>query len=347
MQNPFKKASQTNKRLKIFLFGDSGVGKTRLALRFPKPCVLDLEGGTDLYSSEFEFDVVKSTSADEIMNTVSYLAANRGAGYQTLIIDPITIYWEALQKKYTDFFLQRNRKSAGYRGEFYILQPQDWNVIKSEWKDFIRKILSLDMNVVCTAREKAQYKDGEFMVRDGETFDGERSLPYFFDTVIHVSRRGEKSSCEVRKDRTNTLPKSFQTSYEVFEKILAHPESQAKADQAQEQKPEKSISEEQLYEDLEDDFSWMDKPIGTKAANGSSWEAMALNLAWVEKDGARVTGRQYLNAIRVWDQASPEMKAKATIALENYAPESPTVEEPPAVEEATEETGVADSAAGD
>ncbi len=43
--DPFRPATTTNRRLKLFLWGDSGVGKTTLALRFPHPTIVDLEGG--------------------------------------------------------------------------------------------------------------------------------------------------------------------------------------------------------------------------------------------------------------------------------------------------------------
>jgi hypothetical protein len=43
--SPFQKAKSLDRRLKLFLWGDSGVGKTTLALQFPRPVVIDLEGG--------------------------------------------------------------------------------------------------------------------------------------------------------------------------------------------------------------------------------------------------------------------------------------------------------------
>jgi GTPase SAR1 family protein len=41
--SPFQQAAATERRLKLFLWGDSGVGKKTLALRFPQPAVIDLE----------------------------------------------------------------------------------------------------------------------------------------------------------------------------------------------------------------------------------------------------------------------------------------------------------------
>lgn len=149
---PFRKAESLDKRLKLFLWGDSGVGKTTLALQFPEPAVIDLEGGADLYGASFDFDVLRATTADEAMAAVEWLLTHAHS-YRTLVVDPITVYWDALQRKWSDIFLRRNKGTKGHRYEFYDLQPRDWMAVKAEFKDFVRKLIALDMNVIVTARQ--------------------------------------------------------------------------------------------------------------------------------------------------------------------------------------------------
>jgi hypothetical protein len=219
--SPFQKARSLEKRLKLFLWGDSGVGKTTLSLQFPKPVVIDLEGGADLYGEAFDFDVLRASTADEVMEAVQWLLT-RPHAYRTLVIDPITVYWDALQKKWSDVFLRRNKGSKGYKFEFYDLQPRDWMTVKAEFKDLIRKLIALDMNVIVTARQKVQYADGAFMKAIGETFDGEKSLPYLFDTIVRLYR-DEKGRFlgECLKDRSNKLPAgAFEVSYARFEELF-------------------------------------------------------------------------------------------------------------------------------
>jgi hypothetical protein len=218
---PFQKARTLEKRLKLFLWGDSGVGKTTLALQFPKPVMIDMEGGADLYGDAFDFEVLRATTADEIAEAVDWLLGNRH-DHRTLVIDPITIYWDALQKKWSDIFLKRNKGSKGYRYEFYDLQPRDWMTIKAEFKELVRKLIALDMNVVVTAREKTKYKEGQFMVAAGETFDGEKSLPYLFDTIVRLHRDpGGRFMGTCIKDRSNKMPKDdFPVSYPLFEGLF-------------------------------------------------------------------------------------------------------------------------------
>ncbi|MBF0342785.1 MAG: AAA family ATPase [Nitrospirae bacterium] len=217
--SPFTRAVSKEQRIKLFLWGDSGVGKTTLALQFPAPVVIDLEAGTTLYGGIYSFEVLHSNTPDEIMGAIDWLLQNKHP-YKTLVIDPVTVYWDSLQKKYSDIFLLRNKQSKGYKHEFYDFQPKDWLTIKSELKEFIRKLMMLDMNVVVIAREKPQYKEGSIMVAMGETFDGEKSLPYMFDTIVRLSVRDGRRIGTCLKDRSNKLPASFEVSYSFFENLF-------------------------------------------------------------------------------------------------------------------------------
>ena len=219
--SPFEKAELLNKRLKLFLWGDTGVGKTWLALQFPRPVVIDMEGSSDLYGDTFKYDVKRTTSPDEVMAAVQWLHTNKHE-YCTLVIDPITIYWEALQQKWSDIFLLRKEGTKAHKHEFYDTQPKDWMTIKSEFKELLRKLVSLDMNVILTARQKTQYADGDFMRAIGDTFDGEKSLPYVFDTIVRMYRsKDDKYLCNCLKDRSNKLPVSeLEWTYESLEGYL-------------------------------------------------------------------------------------------------------------------------------
>lgn len=220
-RSPFEKAKLREKRLKLLLWGEPGAGKTTLALQFPDPVVLDLEGGTDLYGESFGFEVRRTTDPDDAMAAIEWLLHNSHP-FKTVVVDPITVYWDALQRKWSEVFLRRNKNSKGFKFEFYDFQPRDWMTIKAECKDFIAKLVALDMNVIVTARQKTQYADGGFMRAVGETFDGEKSLPYVFDTIVHLFRDvsgGFMARC--LKDRTNKLPRGeFKPSYGVFEELF-------------------------------------------------------------------------------------------------------------------------------
>jgi len=216
--SPFQKAEEAEKRIKMLLWADSGAGKTTAALNFPGSAIIDMEGGSGLYVDKFCFHILNATTADEVMKAVRWLLENKHQ-FRTLIIDPITVHWEALQKKWSDIFKKRNKGSKGFKHEFYDLQPKDWLTIKAELKELIRMLTALDMNVIVTARQKVQYADGAFMRAIGETFDGEKSLPYMFDTVLRLFKDEKgRFMAENLKDRTGKLPKGvFENSHHVFE----------------------------------------------------------------------------------------------------------------------------------
>lgn len=218
---PFQAAATSDRRLKALFWGDSGAGKTTLALQFPVPAVIDLEGGTEHYGGQFSFEVLKATAADDVTGAVDWLLTHDHP-YRTLVIDPITLYWDALQRKWSDIFLRRNKGSKGHHLEFYDLQPRDWMAVKAELKELLRKLIQLDMNVIVTARQKAQYADAGFMRVVGETFDGEKSLPYLFDTILRLYRDDKgRFMAENVKDRTNRLPRgNFEVSYPLLERCL-------------------------------------------------------------------------------------------------------------------------------
>ena len=52
------------RRLKLFVYSDSGAGKTTLAVQFPQTAIIDLEGGTDHYGELSNFDVLHARTAD-------------------------------------------------------------------------------------------------------------------------------------------------------------------------------------------------------------------------------------------------------------------------------------------
>lgn len=218
-RNPFIEAVRVKKRLKLLLFGPSGSGKTQTALRFPRPAVIDMEHGSDLYGDRWHFDVTHTSGADELAAIVDWLAAHPGQ-CETIVIDPITIYWEALQKKWSDIFLLRRKGAKGYKHEFYEMSPTDWSTLKSEWYELLRVLLAIDCNIVVTAAEKTKYKDNQFMISAGVAPDAEKHIGNSFDVILrlYVDEKSRKHMAEVVKDRDGRLP---QEDFELTSDALA------------------------------------------------------------------------------------------------------------------------------
>lgn len=220
VNSPFSSATAKERKIKLFLWGSWGVGKTTVGLQFPKPAVLDMDGGAELYGNKYNFDILKSTSLREIKLAVQFLIDNPGQ-YETLVLDPITIYWELVQKYWSAVFLNRIKGVRANKHEFFDLGPREWATIKADFKGLFDRLISLDMHVVVTARETVKYKPGQFMVADGVKYDGEKSIPYIFDTVLHLYRDKEKYMALCSKDRTESLPcEPFECSYKILANLM-------------------------------------------------------------------------------------------------------------------------------
>lgn len=214
----FVAATPKPRRVKLLLWGSEGVGKTTTALCFPQPLVIDLEGATDLYASSFSFDVPSEpvTRPDQVLEIAQWLLRNDHP-YKTLIIDPITAYWSALMRKWSDILKDANPEAVmGHLFEFYDLEATHWMTIKAEHRELVSTLKALDCNVVVTARLKARTdaSGGEI----GVTFEGEKGLAHDFDTVVQLHRDTEGRFVGFcHKDLTGCLPHgAFAVQRETF-----------------------------------------------------------------------------------------------------------------------------------
>jgi hypothetical protein len=199
----FSTAEAEAKRLKMYVFGDSGTGKTVTSLKFPKPVMIDAEKGSDYYGSMFDFKRVQTSDPKIVSQAIDELLKDP-ADNRTLVIDPFTTIYD----KIVEAQVQKQRIKTG--NPSYEIQPLDYKHIKGAVRSLIHRILALDMNVIITARSKPLYsnKDGEFMKVIGTTAEGPKELPYVFDVLLELSIETDGTRlAHVHKDRTNKLPK--------------------------------------------------------------------------------------------------------------------------------------------
>ena len=100
------KPEKKEKRLKMFVFGQAGVGKTLAALRFPYSYIVDTEKGTDFYHETINRSnstVLQTTNPDDVKEELKALLTTKHP-YKTLIIDPVTQIYNAVQEKWTKLF---------------------------------------------------------------------------------------------------------------------------------------------------------------------------------------------------------------------------------------------------
>ena len=212
------KPKKVEKRLKMFVYGIAGIGKTLAALNFPNAYIIDTEKGTSFYDetiNRLNSVVFQSNNPDDIKGEIRELLTVKH-GYKTLIIDPITQVYNATQEKWTRTFAKH--ATSGKNKEIQDFGMRYWGKVKGDFKGLQRLLLSLDMNVIVTAHQKDVYGTGFNKV--GVTFDSMKGDDYFFDLIFRIEKKGDKRVAITVKERAdlgkNRFPEEFEWSYENF-----------------------------------------------------------------------------------------------------------------------------------
>jgi hypothetical protein len=201
-----RKPEAVTKRLKLFMFGPAGVGKTTAAIQFPNSYIIDAERGTENYDKLITASgssVFQTTDVNEVVQEVKALLTEKH-DFRTLVIDPITpIFNDLLDKCETQVGADFGRH---------------YGAANKTMKRLANLIMNLDMNVIITAHAKAEY--GANLQKLGYTFDGWKQLDYWFDLVVELGKKGKKRMARVAKTRIETFPDEdvFEWSYDAIKK---------------------------------------------------------------------------------------------------------------------------------
>jgi hypothetical protein len=201
-----RKPEAVVKRLKMFMFGPAGVGKTTAAIQFPNSYIIDAERGTENYDKVVSGSgsvVFATTDINEVVQEVKSLLTEKH-DFRTLVIDPITpIFNDLLDKCETQVGADFGRH---------------YGAANKTMKRLANLIMNLDMNVIVTAHAKAEY--GQNLAKIGYTFDGWKQLDYWFDLVVELGKKGKKRMARVAKTRIETFPDEdvFEWSYDAIKK---------------------------------------------------------------------------------------------------------------------------------
>tara|TARA_R100000655_G_scaffold71369_3_gene109762 strand:+ start:732 stop:1574 length:843 start_codon:yes stop_codon:yes gene_type:complete len=202
-----KQPSDSERRLKLFMYGDAGVGKTTASCQMPAPYIIDSEKGTDNYSELIKQSggaVFQTTDVEEVIQEVRSLTIEKH-DYKTLVIDPIS-------PLYFDLIERMEEKVGNEWGKHY-------SEANKHMKRLVNLIMRLDMNVIITAHAKPEY--GDDMKKIGTTFDGWKRLPYIFDLVLQLDKpTPSKRFARVTKTRIKSFPdgETFEWNFDELSK---------------------------------------------------------------------------------------------------------------------------------
>lgn len=246
------KAPETvTKRLKLFMFGPSGVGKTTAAVQFPRPYIIDCEKGTENYDKLITGvggAVFQTTDIGDVVSEVKSLLTEKHE-YRTLVIDPITTLYQDLLDK-------SEAKVGSDFGKHY-------GEANKQMKRLVNLIMQLDMNVVMTAHAKKEY--GAKLEVLGQTFDAWKRLDYVFDLVVELQKRGKGKGMKrfgaVVKTRIETFPDGdeFEWSYDAIKERYDAATMEREAHVVDLATDEQIVTLKELLETVRTEEGWADK----------------------------------------------------------------------------------------
>jgi len=215
MSSPtFTKATRKKVFLKLAVTGPSGSGKTYSALRLArglvgptgKVALIDTENGSaSLYADKFEFDTLDLAPPFDHQKFVEGITAAVQAGYQCIIIDSASHFWEGILEYKSQ--LDSRPGSNSYT---------NWRAAGDKFSDIIKAVLQSPVHLICCMRSKMDYvqdvdeKGKKSVKKVGLAPIMRDGIEYEFTTVFDVALDHRVS---VSKDRSGLfVDKIFQVT---------------------------------------------------------------------------------------------------------------------------------------
>lgn len=245
---------------KFLVSGKSGVGKTQFSIHFPKPYLIDTEGGATreqymkkLIASGGAYFGKDQGSQDfkTVINEIRELATTRH-DYRTLIVD-----------SFTKLYLMTAAAAEEEVGSDYGKDKKEAN---KPTRQLIRWLEKIDMTVIliCHQKDKWEHK-GKDITYVGTTFDGYDKLEYDLDLWIEIQKTGKERDFLVKKSRVAAFPEGqeFPLDYEKFCELYGREAIEAPVKQLVMATPEQVTKIRRLIETvrLEDEIvqKWLKK----------------------------------------------------------------------------------------
>ena len=204
-------------KIKMMIFGKSGIGKTWLSLDFPKPYYIDAEGGARLAHYQSKLAAVGGSyfgvedgalSFEEVLGQIQALATEKH-DYQTLVIGSVTKLYQTAIAEEAQRLGDKDAFGASKKPAIaYMRRLVNW-------------VQRIDMNVVFEAHEASEWGmvngQREQIGTNADTWD---KLIYELDLTLQVVKQGPSRYALVRKSRLVGFPENekFPLEYAEFAK---------------------------------------------------------------------------------------------------------------------------------
>lgn len=201
---------------KILVFGQGGVGKTTVAIDFPKTYLIDCEGGANLpqYTERLKKSGGMYFGPDQGANDFAAVTeeiitlATTKHPFKTIVIDSVSkIFNTAVAAEH-----ERMEKAGRDMEKTFGAEKKPALNWLRRWLRWFEKI---DMNVIMVAHQKDQYVEGKL---SGTTFDCWEKLNYELHLSLQIIKQGPSRKAKVMKSRLTGFPDAdvFDWSYAEF-----------------------------------------------------------------------------------------------------------------------------------
>lgn len=163
----------------ILIYGESGVGKTRLISTAPKPIVLSAEGGL-LSLKRYNIPYIEIKSDDDLKQAYKYLSV-KNDDYETVVLDSLTeigeVIFQSEKKKLLD---DAKRKGAK------VDQRMAYVTMKERIEGLVRVFKMLPYHIYMIAHSELSETDGGdrlfYPALPGSK--AKQKMPHFYDEVF-------------------------------------------------------------------------------------------------------------------------------------------------------------------
>ena len=187
----FKKATKKESKLRLAIFGPSGGGKTKSALRIAdgivskmggRVAVIDSErGSASKYSNDHDFDVVEIGDEPTIANYCEMIKLANAENYSVIIIDSLSHGWQDLLAEVEQL------AKLKYKGNTWSA----WSEGTPKQKMLVDSILN-STHIIATMRSKTEWTTEKVNgknrpVRVGLAPEQGKGIEYEFDMLMEIN----------------------------------------------------------------------------------------------------------------------------------------------------------------
>lgn len=164
-----------NNGIKCLVFGQSGVGKTRLSSTLPgKTLILSAEAGL-LSLREYDIDAIVINSVSDLRDAYTFIASPDGDKYQNIVLDSLS----EIAEQVLSYELSINKDGRAAYGEL----SKQMTALTKAFRDMHNK------NVMCIAKAERSKDDASGKMLYAPSFPGQKlttDIPYLFDELFYL-----------------------------------------------------------------------------------------------------------------------------------------------------------------